>query len=120
MIGESGKFILDDCPIRYVLDRFGDKWSILIIVGLSNVEKLRFNELQKAIPDVSQKMLTKTLRNLEADGLVHRKIYPEVPPRVEYRLTEMGISLVPHVNSLADWANIHFKKIKTSREAYGK
>ncbi len=121
MIEENLKLIPDtQCPVRYVLDRFGDKWSVLVIFELNKVEKLRFNKLQKAIGDISQKMLTKTLRNLEADGLVNRTIYPEVPPRVEYNLTEMGISLVPHVCALAGWANANFTNIKKSRETFGK
>ena len=120
MIEKNSKLISDtQCPVRYVLDRFGDKWFILVIFELKKVEKLRFNQLQKAIPDVSQKMLTKTLRNLEADGLVHRTIYPEVPPRVEYNLTKMGISLIPHVCDLANWDNANFPDIKKAREAYG-
>ena len=79
------------CPIRDVLDRFGDKWSILIIIILGAEAKMRFNELHKAIGDVSQKMLTTTLRTLEADGLISRKVFPEIPPRVEYQLTELGL-----------------------------
>lgn len=92
------------CPIRNVLDRFGDKWSILILLILGEEEKLRFNELSKAIPDVSQKMLTVTLRTLESDGLVKRTIFPEVPPRVEYEITAIGKSLLPHIQNLSKWA----------------
>ncbi len=106
------------CPIRTVLDRFGDKWSILIIMTLSNNGILRFNEINKIIPDVSQKMLTVTLRTLEADGLISRKIYPEIPPRVEYELTELGVSLVPHIKGLATWANEHLTAIKKSRKKF--
>jgi DNA-binding HxlR family transcriptional regulator len=82
---------LDKCPIRTVLGRFGDKWSILVIMKPSSKGKLRFNELNKLMPDVSQKMLTVTLITLEADGLVSREIFPEIPPRVEYELTAMGL-----------------------------
>lgn len=109
---------LEKCPIRTVLDRFGDKWSILAIMILSNSGKLRFNEINKMMPDVSQKMLTVTLRTLEADGLVSRKIFAEVPPRVEYELTAMGISLVPHIQGLSDWANEHLTAIKKSRKKF--
>ena len=91
---------LDKCPIRTVLDRFGDKWSILVIMILSGKGTLRFNEINKLMPDVSQKMLTVTLRTLEADGLISREIFPEVPPRVEYQLTNMGESLVPHIKGI--------------------
>ena len=109
---------LDKCPIRTVLDRFGDKWSILVIMILSGKGTLRFNEINKLMPDVSQKMLTVTLRTLEADGLISREIFPEVPPRVEYQLTNMGESLVPHIKGLSDWANEHFIAIKKSRKKF--
>lgn len=92
------------CPVRDILDRFGDKWSILVLLELSQNEVMRFSVLSKKIPDVSQKMLTVTLRTLEADRLVRRTVYPEVPPKVEYELTEVGKSLIPHINGLVDWA----------------
>ena len=105
-----------DCPIRTVLDRFGDKWSVLILLILGKKNKLRFNEINKEIGfDISQKMLTVTLRTLEADGLVVRTIFPEVPPRVEYEITSLGLSLVPHIDSLAQWANENMATIKESR-----
>ena len=107
-----------NCPVRNVLDRFGDKWSILIISILGEVGKLRFNELHKTIGDVSQKMLTTTLRTLETDGLISRKVFPEIPPRVEYELTEIGKSLVPHIVSLSMWADEHMPAIKRSRKKY--
>lgn len=103
------------CPIRNVLDRFGDKWSILILLILGEEEKLRFNELSKAIPDVSQKMLTVTLRTLESDGLIKRTIYPVVPPKVEYEITDMGKSLLPHIQRLSEWAVQHMPMILQSR-----
>lgn len=94
-----------ECPIRNVLDRFGDKWSILVVLILGKEkEPMRFNEIVHTMGDISQKMLTVTLRTLEADGLVSRKQFPEIPPRVEYELTEMGESLLPHINGLANWA----------------
>jgi DNA-binding HxlR family transcriptional regulator len=103
------------CPIRNVLDRFGDKWSILVLLTLGDQGTMRFNELNAAIDDISQKMLTVTLRTLEADGLVSRKIYPEVPPRVEYRLTPLGSSLLPHIQGLVDWAAVNMGTILKSR-----
>jgi DNA-binding HxlR family transcriptional regulator len=109
---------LDKCPIRTVLDRFGDKWSILVMINLSKNGTMRFNEINKSMSDVSQKMLTVTLRSLEADGLVSRKIYPEIPPRVEYDLTEMGKSLLPHIESLRDWAEDNLNAIKKSRKKF--
>lgn len=93
-----------DCPVRNILARIGDKWSLLVLYILSQRGTMRFGALQKAIPDISQKMLTVTLRTLEEDGLVSRDIYPEIPPRVEYGLTRRAHSLLPHVDSLIDWA----------------
>lgn len=106
----------ENCPIRQVLDRFGDKWSILIIITLGKAGILRFNELSQSIGDISQKMLTVTLRTLEADGLVSRKMYPEIPPRVEYQLTESGKSLLPHITALTAWADEHMQAILKSRK----
>lgn len=95
------------CPIRDLLGQIGDKWSVLTLLELHKNEVMRFNELSKAIPDVSQKMLTVTLRALEGHNLVTRKIYPEVPPRVEYRLTDVGKTLMPHIEALIGWALEH-------------
>lgn len=107
----------EDCPIRNVLDRFGDKWSILVILILGQHKKpMRFNELAQAIGNISQKMLTVTVRTLEADGLVTRKHYPQIPPRVEYGLTDMGMSLLPHIDGLAKWSLKHFDSIMKSRK----
>jgi DNA-binding HxlR family transcriptional regulator len=111
---------IQKCPVRNVLDRFGDKWSILIIVILGKHGVLRFNELNQTIGDISQKMLTVSLRTLEADGLVTRTIYPEIPPRVEYELTEMGRSLLPHIDRLAEWAETHMETIEKNRKKYEK
>ncbi len=107
------------CVIRTVLDRFGDKWSILVLMVLGDKKKMRFNEINKYIDDISQKMLTVTLRTLEADGLVKRTIYPEVPPRVEYEITELGKSLVPHITNLATWAEENLAEISESRKKFG-
>lgn len=98
--------LFPDCPIRNILARISDKWSLLVIYTLDKSEKapVRFKELQRRIPDISQKMLTVTLRTLEEDGYVTRTIYPEVPPRVEYSLTGRTKSLLPHINSLIGWA----------------
>lgn len=95
------------CPIRDLLGQIGDKWSVLTLLELHKNEVMRFSELSKAIPDVSQKMLTVTLRALEGHNLVTRKIYPEVPPRVEYRLTDVGKTLMPHIEALIAWAMNH-------------
>lgn len=100
------------CPVRDLLGQIGDKWSVLTLLELHKTEVMRFNELSKAIPDVSQKMLTVTLRALESHSLVTRTIYPEVPPRVEYRLTEVGRTLMPHIEGLIGWALDHQKDVQ--------
>lgn len=107
-----------NCSISHILDRFGDKWSILIISILGHVGKQRFNELNQQIGDISQKMLTVTLRSLEADGLVSRKLFHEIPPRVEYELTDLGRSLLPHIEQLAEWAGKHMECILANRAKY--
>lgn len=92
-----------DCPIRNVLARIGDKWSLLVIVTLSGARTMRFGALQRAIPDISQKMLSVTLRTLEEDGYLTRQVYPEVPPRVEYSLTSRAQSLLACIDPLVAW-----------------
>lgn len=98
--------VFPDCPIRNILARLCDKWSLLVIYTMEKAGKapMRFKELQRGIPDISQKMLTVTLRTLEDDGYVTRTVYPEVPPRVEYALTPRTYSLLPHINALIGWA----------------
>lgn len=108
----------ENCPVRNVMDRFGDKWSVLVLLILGDVERIRFTELSKEIGDVSQKMLTVTLRTLEADGLIKRTVYAQVPPRVDYEITAMGKSLLPHIHSLARWADEHFSAISKSRRKF--
>lgn len=112
----KNKFEITNCPVRNVLDRFGDKWSILVLIILGDRQKLRFGELSKEIPDVSQKMLTVTLRTLETDGFIKRTVFPEVPPRVEYEITELGKSLLPHIDGLAAWATEHMSSIEQARK----
>lgn len=104
-----------NCPIRNILARISDKWSILVLFTLNQSALMRFNALQKNIPDISQKMLTVTLRTLEEDGFVKRQVYAEVPPRVEYSLTDRAISLLPHINSLIVWAKENMNAILTDR-----
>jgi len=112
------KVLIEECPIRQVLDRFGDKWSILIIELLSHYGKLRFSEIGHRIGDISQKMLTTTLRSLEADGLINRQFYPEIPPRVEYELSDLGKSLVPHIQQLTGWGRQYMETIKENRRRF--
>lgn len=106
-----------DCPIRNVLCRLGEKWPMLVLVTLAARGTMRFNELQKSIGDISQRMLSVTLRTLVEDGLVERIAYPEVPPRVEYRLTPLGESLMPHIDALVGWALCHLDEIRARRAA---
>lgn len=106
-----------DCGIRDVLDRIGDKWSVLVIVELAGGPR-RFRELQRSIDGISQRMLTLTVRRLERDGLVLRTVYPTVPAQVDYRLTETGASLTHLVKSLADWSLIHRAVIAEARHQY--
>lgn len=105
------------CPIRQVISRFGDKWSMLVLYTLhaSEVGVLRFSELHHNMADCSQKMLSATLKNLEQNNLIHREVYPMVPPRVEYSLTGTGKSLMPAINSLIDWAKLHFDDVVTKQ-----
>ena len=107
-----------NCPIRNVLSRVGDKWSMLILFTLENHLTIRFKELQRNIPDISQKMLTATLKALEADGLINREVFLEVPPRVEYALTEKGKSLLPLIDNLLTWASNNMEDIIASRERF--
>jgi DNA-binding HxlR family transcriptional regulator len=117
---EFGKVVsAKDCPIRTVFGRIGDKWSALVIIHLGEHETLRFNELHSMISDLSQKVLTGTLKALEADGLISRKIYPEVPPKVEYSLTDLGKSLLPAMNPLIQWSFANMPTIIASRAKYG-
>ena len=104
--------------LRNILDRVGDKWSILIILHLADKGTLRFNELKRKINDISHRMLTLTLKSLERDGIVSRKLYPEVPPRVEYMLTALGFDLLLPVLNLAEWANEKTATIVKAREQY--
>ncbi|MFI3303777.1 MAG: helix-turn-helix domain-containing protein [Rikenellaceae bacterium] len=104
-----------DCPVRNILSRIGDKWSTLVIFALNEGGIVRFKELQRMIPDISQKMLTVTLRTLEEDGLVEREVYAVVPPKVEYRLTERAHTLLPHISALIMWAKENMSNIIETR-----
>ena len=114
--------VFPDCPIRNILARICDKWSMLIIYTLNAHadEPLRFNALRKLIPDISQKMLTSTLRTLEEDGFVRRVVYAEVPPRVEYSLTDRSFTLIPIIEELIGWAAYNMAPIMKDRERSAK
>ena len=114
---ESGRGDLSQCPVRGVLDRIGDKWSTLIITTLAE-QPLRFGQLRRTIPDISQRMLTQTLRDLQRDGLISRHVFPTQPPSVEYRLTAMGQSLLEPLAALVRWAGTYYGAIRGARSEY--
>ena len=109
-----------DSPIRNVISRITDKGSLLVLYTLEQKEVLRFKDLWRQIPDISQKMLTSTLRHLEDDGIISREVFTEVPPRVEYRLSERGKSLMPHFDALLTLGLEHFSDIITDRKNHSK
>lgn len=108
-----------ECPVRGVLNRIGDKWSILVVVALAE-RSYRFNELRREIGEISQRMLTRTLRNLEREGLVSRTIHPTTPPQVEYALTELGHTLLAPVSELIGWAEEKHAEIRKARSKFDK
>jgi DNA-binding HxlR family transcriptional regulator len=114
----SHKHVRGECPaVREVLNRVGDKWSVLVVALLGDGKK-RFSELRRAIEGISQRMLTLTLKGLERDGLITRTVYPTIPPRVEYALTKLGRSLLVPISQLGDWAAQNRQSIQTARERY--
>ncbi len=106
---------INSCPVRNIIARFSGKWSILVLCVLSENDVTRFNEIGKAIPDISPKVLTDTLKNLESSGLISRKLYAEIPPKVEYSLTDLGKSLMPYIEGLIGWALDNYEAIGTPR-----
>ena len=107
----------DDCGIRDVLDRLGDRWTVLVLVELSKGVR-RFRELERAIPGISQRMLTLTTKRLCRDGLIERTLYPTIPPQTDYRLTPMGKSLADMVFALAHWSGDHKNAIAAARSRW--
>lgn len=107
----------DGCPTRRILDRIGDRWTVLIIGTLAS-GPTRFSDIRRAVAGISQKMLTQTLRGLERDGLVLRRVYAEVPPRVEYELTDTGHSLTGPLKALERWSIDHFGDVEQSWRDY--
>lgn len=101
---------IEDCPIRNIISRFSGKWTMLVLCILAENPSTRFNAIGKAIPDISPKVLSDTLKNLESDGMVTRKVYAEIPPRVEYSLTPLGESLIPLISNLVSWAMDNYEK----------
>ncbi len=114
-----GELDSGNCPVRDVMDHIGDKWSSLLLMALG-ARAHRFGELKRAVPDISQRMLTQTLRDLQTDGLISRHVFATVPPSVEYRLTPLGESLMVPLSALADWAMVHHDEIRRARAAFAK
>ena len=106
------------CPSRDLLDRIGDKWTVLVLGELGKHGACRFTQLRKRLSGVSEKMLTQTLRALERDGLVHRTVYPTVPVRVEYELTPLGQTLREPLRALTEWSVQHIAEVLAAREEY--
>ncbi|MBC7914478.1 MAG: helix-turn-helix transcriptional regulator [Pyrinomonadaceae bacterium] len=106
------------CPVTDVIDRISDKWSVHAIIILGKSDKLRFGELKKGIQGISQRMLTVTLKHLEQDGLLTRTVYPQIPPKVEYQLTDLGRSLLGQLMHLSEWAAENMNDILRSREEF--
>ena len=106
-----------NCPIREVLDQLSGKWTLLLVFELQ-AGPARFNALARRIPDISKRMLTQTLRDLERDGLVSRAVFPTKPPSVEYALTPLGESLIEPMTALFAWAEHQHKDIRAARQAY--
>ena len=106
-----------DCPIRDVLDRLGDRWTVLVLKALEG-GTLRFGEIKARIADVSQRMLAQTLRRLEQDGLVSRRVFPTIPPRVDYTLTDLGRSLLVPLGEMVRWAVANHGAVRAARAAY--
>lgn len=105
-----------DCPSRVILSRIGERWTMFVILALSRAGTLRFTELRARVGEVTPKVLTETLRALEADGLVERRAYADSPPRVEYSLTPLGDSLLEPIAAMREWAERHVPEVLASRE----
>lgn len=117
-IPTDAEMYLGACPMRTVLGRIADKWTVLIVGLLAESKAVRFNELKRKIAGISQKMLTQTLRDLERDGLVKRTIFAEIPPRVEYELTLLGRTLCDPIGALAHWANDHILEVYAAQKSF--
>jgi DNA-binding HxlR family transcriptional regulator len=108
-----------DCPSRTVVEVLANKWALYVLGGLRRHEQpMRFSELRRLLDGITQKMLTQTLRVLERDGLISRTVYPTVPPRVEYGLTELGVDVGRLTTAIAEWSVEHVQEILTARQAY--
>jgi len=109
----------DPLAVRELLSRIGDKWTIFVVLSLALLGgRARFSELERAVPGISQRMLSVTLRGLERDGLVTREVFPEVPPRVEYEITDLGRSLLAPTQGLVDWAKANWEQVRAAQASY--
>lgn len=104
------------CKAAPMLEWLGNKWALVVLVKIHENEPVRFNELYRSIPSVSEKVLSSVLKQLVTDGIIHRELYPDVPPRVEYSVTDFGKTLLPHVEALISWGRDNFDKIMTNRK----
>ena len=109
---------IEACPSRMVFEMLADKWKLMVFHSLRQQPVMRNGELMRTIKGISQKMLTQTLRSLERDGLIERRDYQEVPPRVEYRLTPLGESLCETIGMISNWGQTHYQKINSARNAF--
>lgn len=105
----------DICPIRDIISRLSSKWAMLVLIALYTNNVMRYNEIKKDIGDISERMLSITLHDLISDGLIQKEVFPEVPPRTEYKLTPLGESLIPQIEGLVQWALKNSKDILASR-----
>jgi len=103
------------CKAAPILEWLGNKWALVVLVKISESEPVRFNELYRYIPSVSEKVLSQVLKQLTTDGIIKRQIYPDVPPRVEYSITDLGNTLLPYVQALIDWGRENFDRIMENR-----
>lgn len=110
--------LISSCPVRDILNRLSDRWSLLTLHELMQTPVIRFGEFRRAIPDISPRMLSQTLRCLEQDGLIQREAYATIPPRVDYSLTPLGQSFMGVVEQLLQWAKVHQDDIHLARESY--
>ncbi|WP_284259152.1 winged helix-turn-helix transcriptional regulator [Acidocella aquatica] len=109
----------DPMAVRELLTKIGDKWTIFVILSLDLLGgRARFSELERAVPGISQRMLSTTLKNLERDGMVIREVFPEVPPRVEYEMTDLGTSLLRPTQGLVDWAKANWEQVRATQSKY--
>ena len=112
----SKKLDYEYCKAAPMLEWLGNKWALVVLVKISQAEPVRFNELYRNIPSVSEKVLSQVLRQLTTDGIIRRELFPDVPPRTEYSMTEFGRTLLPHVEALLDWGRENFEQIMKNRQ----